>query len=788
MDDPAAAALPAPALPPPAAVPAEAAARAPAASPVPPPPPAVVAPPAGRQLFSVELRPGETTIVSWKKLLKEAGLGAAPPPSLPAAAAAVQPVVAPLAGPSGAAVHPTENDPNDPSQSNRFNAVIEKIERLYMGKHSSDEEDLDDVPDDDQYDTEDSFIDDAELDEYFEVDNLETKHTGFFVNKGKLEQSEYGSVQNVGPDGTVQNVGPKKRRRRDSSNSYLENSKDLAPGSMPVKVPKRNALEIGKHIASSNLSSYSEYHSEGNKPLANKSISPARMQKVNASDNATGAEYASHPKLPSKGVSLPSSEIKDLNKHKTSMPQAVDFARKSTTNATNPYPAYLEKDTAVQLDLQLKKSSNVAKPDLPKKMHRKEKFGANQFPGLTTTDNVYSTQTTHLAANRRIEGSGIKAKGTRLERAIRDLENIVGEYKPHTLDVPFIDPNCQGAVKRRLPQEIKQKLAKVARLSANQGKISEDELINRLMGIVGHLVQRRTLKRNIKEMVESGMCAKQEKADKFQQVKTEIYEMVKARLATKPKVTEQRDDSADAFQGGVNIDDKTALKGKFVLDAPLEDRICDLYDLYVEGMDEDKGPQSRKLYVELADLWPQGYMDKVEIRNAISRSKERRNLLYRQRKVRNEERMKRRRIAAAAKSRDGNPVVAQYATAQQVIQPPMKDASSSMTSTHTLYPVINYGHSQVCRNADGVGELTVGAVSDGNRSSSADIKRRKLGSDTAMDLQLQANPPKAAPPRYVSEKQKPAKRADDAKVGSSSSLPQTVLAVAGYDPQRPGYS
>ncbi|VAH07607.1 unnamed protein product [Triticum turgidum subsp. durum] len=105
----------------------------------------------------------------------------------------------------------------------------------------------------------------------------------------------------------------------------------------------------------------------------------------------------------------------------------------------------------------------------------------------------------------------------------------------------------------------------------------------------------------MKEMVESGMCAKQEKADKFQQVKTEIYEMVKARLDTKPKVTEQRDDSAHDFQGGVSIDDKTALKGKFVLDAPLEDRICDLYDLYVEGMDEDKGPQSRKLYVE---VWP----------------------------------------------------------------------------------------------------------------------------------------------------------------------------------------
>lgn len=40
----------------------------------------------------------------------------------------------------------------------------------------------------------------------------------------------------------------------------------------------------------------------------------------------------------------------------------------------------------------------------------------------------------------------------------------------------------------------------------------------------------------MKEMVQSGLCAKQEKAGKLQQVKMEIYEMVKARLATKPKV------------------------------------------------------------------------------------------------------------------------------------------------------------------------------------------------------------------------------------------------------------
>ncbi|CAL9031008.1 unnamed protein product [Prunus brigantina] len=36
--------------------------------------------------------------------------------------------------------------------------------------------------------TEDSFIDDAELDEYFKVDNSAIKHEGFFVNRGKLER------------------------------------------------------------------------------------------------------------------------------------------------------------------------------------------------------------------------------------------------------------------------------------------------------------------------------------------------------------------------------------------------------------------------------------------------------------------------------------------------------------------------------------------------------------------------------------------------------------------------
>lgn len=39
------------------------------------------------------------------------------------------------------------------------------------------------------------------------------------------------------------------------------------------------------------------------------------------------------------------------------------------------------------------------------------------------------------------------------------------------------------------------------------------------------------------------------------------------------------------------------------------------------------------LLLQLAELWPQGYMDNVRIKDAISRSKDRKRLLYNQQKV-----------------------------------------------------------------------------------------------------------------------------------------------------------
>uniref|UniRef100_A0A453G7X6 Hpc2-related domain-containing protein n=2 Tax=Aegilops tauschii subsp. strangulata TaxID=200361 RepID=A0A453G7X6_AEGTS len=470
-----------------------------------------------RQVFSVELRPGETTIVSWKKLLKEAGHAAAAP-SQPLAVVPAEPAVAAQPGPPAAAP-PAENDAEDPAQPNRFNAVIEKIERLYMGKHSSDEEDLDDVPDDDQYDTDDSFIDDAELDEYFEVDNLTTKHTGFFVNKGTLEQIE---------PGTSANVAPKKRRSKDQSADHIENNQG-ATGDY-LKPGKASGL---KKVATGN----GEYYHEGSRVVKTK-------------PSATGV----------------------LKRRSTDFAAGVDSTKRTKISTCR------DKDPSTQLDFQQKQTYNGENEDPTSKIYRKDIAGTNDFSSMDVSGAAYPTQAMHLTTGR--ESAGTKPKGTRLERAIRDLQKIAANYKSPAIDISEADPNVQASAQRRLPPEVKQKLAKVARLSTNHGKVQENELMDRLMGIVGHLVVRRTLKRNMKELVKSGLSAKQEKADRLQQVKMEINEMVKASMAAKAKVNEQQDGSADDFQ--TVTDERRDLKGKSAMNSALEDRICDLYDLYVE--------------------------------------------------------------------------------------------------------------------------------------------------------------------------------------------------------------
>ncbi|KAK3013076.1 hypothetical protein RJ639_009915, partial [Escallonia herrerae] len=536
----------------------------------------------GRQRFSVELRPGETTIVSWRKLAKDTGKVKEPKPT---AAAPEQPpsVPHPVLEPRIAPGQPTENEDNDAPPASRFSAVIEKIERLYMGKNSSDEEDLNNVPDDDEYDTEDSFIDDTELDEYFQVDNSAIKHDGFFVNRGTLERTNQPTLS--------PSQQPKKRRRKDLEKGHVGSDDGHVPNKH-VKVGKKAA---GRPAASGKNSAT---HSPIMALPAVNSADVKYQNQINASEIFSDKRSADSKLLLDPSPSRVANgdailEEKNVDKQKVGFASPKNHGNKLkdgsvSSDASNP------KLNDKSSHAQCKPQSGGLLPSvevLDQSAQRREKNGIRERSDCNVSEAKNSMQAV------RKEGSSVKPKGTMLDRAVRELEKVVAESRPPSVEVS--DPD--QAVKRRMPPEIKQKLAKVARLAqASHGKISK-ELLSRLMSIVGHLIQLRTLKRNLKIMVNMGLSAKQEKDARFQQVKKEVDEMVKLRVPLmKSKAVGQQAGASDDFQE-VGTQEKEVTKRKCSMDVALEDKICDLYDLYVEGLEEDAGPQVRKLYAEDQD-------------------------------------------------------------------------------------------------------------------------------------------------------------------------------------------
>ncbi|KAG7016462.1 hypothetical protein SDJN02_21571 [Cucurbita argyrosperma subsp. argyrosperma] len=578
-----------------------------------------------RKMFTVELRPGETTIVSWKKLVKDAnkvnGLNTVPePPANP------NPAVECPIDPE----QPSEEEMKDATAPNRFNAVIEKIERLYMGKDSSDEEDL--IPYDDQYDTEDSFIDDTELDEYFEVDDSAIKHDGFFVNRGKLEHISEPSGQ--------PNQQLKKRRRKDLEKGHPENH-DGRSSNKHTKVGKtttgKSALMVAKSF--SNLSQ-------------NMAITHERLEDEKCQNQLNTPEHCSKKRSGDTMDPSPSSKIYNGNTV-TSVAEAKDtdppkpgvFPSKNLGSKSKESCGTADSLQHNILEKSVHAPSQPGRPlssrdEIDSSIQMKEKHGIRELPGVNLPEGKYPMQTAKTPNVHKKDGSSVRPKSSLLEKAIRELEKMVAESRPPLTENPEAD-NSSQAIKRRLPREIKLKLAKVARLAASHGKLSKG-LINRLMSILGHLIQLRTLKRNLKLMVNMGISVNEEKDDRFRQIKKEVIEMIKLRpLSMESKAIEQQG-GAPHLNRELVSEAKGVPRKKFVMDPSLEDKICDLYDLFVDGLDEDAGPQIRKLYAELAELWPNGFMDNHGIKRAICRAKERRGALHGRHK--DQERVKRKKI------------------------------------------------------------------------------------------------------------------------------------------------
>ncbi|GLT84938.1 hypothetical protein SLE2022_031450 [Rubroshorea leprosula] len=546
-----------------------------------------------RQVVRVELRPGETTYVSWRKLMKEAervnGSSASASASVPDPPPNAHPNLQSRIVPG----QPAQKEAKDEPHPNRFSAVIEKIERLYMGKDSSEEEELDDVPDDDQYDTEDSFIDDAELDEYFEVDNSTIKHDGFFVNRGKLERNEPAAAPNQ---------QPKKRRRKDVAKTHGESAEGRVSNKhvKTSKMPAANAeTSLGKNSSnpSQNLNVINEQFRDvkGQNQLGVSGI-PSR-KKLADTEMMSDPSYL---KVLNGDASASMADVKGIEKPMTGVLQSKNISTNKFNDTEQPVPL----------------------------VGMRDKNDIRELPDLNVSEGRSAMQTAKTSHMHRKDGSAFRTKGSMLEKAIRELEKMVAESRPPAAENQEADTATQG-IKRRLPREIKLKLSKVARLAlASQGKISK-ELVNRLMSILGHLVQLRTLKRNLKVMISMSLSAKQEKDNKFQQIKKEVVEMIKTQVPhLESKAFELQAGVSDDFQE-IGSEVKGALKRKFSMDTALEDKICGLYDLFVDGLDEVADRQLvRKLYIELAELWPNGLMDNHGIKRAICRAKERQRALY----------------------------------------------------------------------------------------------------------------------------------------------------------------
>ncbi|KAL3641739.1 hypothetical protein CASFOL_012554 [Castilleja foliolosa] len=548
----------------------------------------------GRLRFTVNLRPGETTIVSWKKLLKEANSSKPnrPGPSISGPEAqclpAFQPPPPPLlpasSEPFGEKEH---NDSQVQVGTNRLSNVIEKIERMYAGNDGSDEDDvvLDNVPDDDEYDTDDSFIDDDELNDYFQVDNSKTKHHGFFVNRGKLDRIE---------PTIPTSQQPKKRKRKDLT--YNDDGHN----------PNKNVKTGGKVRKASSLIQKNPTSQSHDVAMPNVNGEDIQLQAVpaNAAEvsmkKKTADPHTDGVIRKDKGIDGPRPEILSSKNHgsskgKASGPQDI------STHRSNGKSPHASKPHSGQ---QLANANNL------------EKGG----PAASLNLNL---PTPKVAFMPRKEGSSSRSKSTMLDKAIRELEKTVAESRPPSTEVQDPD-NASQALRKRLPPEIKEKLAKVAGLAHGIYRKIPMDLINRLDKIVGHLMQVRTLKRNLRDMANMGLSAKKED-NRIEKIKQKVADMVKLRIPYMKSKAEQQAANSDDFQEAVP-EEKEASKRKYSMDDALENKICDLYDLYVERVKEDSGPTVRKLYQELVLLWPSGFMDTDGIERAIYRAKYRRGL------------------------------------------------------------------------------------------------------------------------------------------------------------------
>lgn len=354
-----------------------------------------------RQRFYIELNPGETTIVSWKKLLKDAAANkASSSQSQNQTTTDIDAVVAPASVDTDrqeaqfSLGQPTESVSKNAPSSNHLGSVIEKIEGLYV-------------------------------DEYFEIDGSTTEHDGVFVKKGKLEHMNK-------PISSTHRQ-PKKRRNNiqkakvEKDDDHVRN-KHAKLGHASMDIATRNKPLVEPFPTNSqSLAADGEHHHDGK--LHSLTYPVGSSDKKPAAPDIR-SENSSYSGITNMDESISCTRLNNTEKQMNGVLQPVNLGRsvKDTGElSVVAYEKYQENYAPSQLGLQTKrvasKTSNTSSP----KFSQRNKKGRHELPDLNLPHYpVQAEKKTAIIHPKDV--SSLQLKGSMLERAIGDLEKVVAEY------------------------------------------------------------------------------------------------------------------------------------------------------------------------------------------------------------------------------------------------------------------------------------------------------------------------------------------------------------------------
>ncbi|MCO5595884.1 hypothetical protein L7F22_049935 [Adiantum nelumboides] len=432
----------------------------------------------------------------------------------------------------------------------------------------------------------------------------------FYLGKFPKQQGRFALLVETAASAEV---APKKRRRRDVKKLSLENSEGrrVKAGAHSKDATRKNTTgEVGPPDVELVTSTSNKPTSQRRKKETQDSLSKQDRKGTKERD------IDGHSNLIGASASGSFDNGNGLVSDKTEFRQSGDGAERSHALVSSINTGEMQLlDTSDWEDFEGQRAATVSSLSKVKSAQKVSPLESSREASGPT--GVLKRAPTKSSPSIGKEISPVRPKGAAWERAFQELERAVGTLCPPSL----ITQEPEQGKRNRLPPDVKLKLAKVARLAAKQGQLT-DELIDRLMGILGHVVHVKTLKRNMKEMIETGLSALQEKEGRVQDIKREVTEMVKLRVhSLQAQDLEYREPLNDDFQQLGGSSEK--LEGRYRWDYATEDKICDLYEQYIEGLEENRGPQIRKLYGELAELWPDGWMDNNGIKHAVQRAKER---------------------------------------------------------------------------------------------------------------------------------------------------------------------